>query len=126
MTEPLALISQILLSGGSLLSQLFDGHPEIHAHPHELTMGYKKKYVWPRIDLNDRPEHWFGILFEKMIIEHTIKGYKKGRRDQETFPFILVPSLQKELFFEIYRSNPIDKIAGCVRCVYDLLFWRLD
>jgi len=103
-TEPLALISQIQRSGGSLLSQLFDGHPEIHAHPHELMMGYKKKYVWPRIDLNDRPESWFGILFEKMIIEHTIKGYKKGRRDQETFPFILVPSLQKELFLKYIDS----------------------
>jgi hypothetical protein len=103
-TEPLALISQIQRSGGSLLSQLFDGHPEIHAHPHELMMGYKKKYVWPRIDLDDRPERWFAILFEKMIIEHTIKGYKKGRRDQETFPFILVPSLQKELFLKYIDS----------------------
>ena len=103
-TEPLALISQIQRSGGSLLSQLFDGHPEIHAHPHELMMGYKKKYVWPRIDLDDRPERWFAILFEKMIIEHTIKGYKKGRRDPETFPFILVPSLQKELFLKYLDS----------------------
>jgi hypothetical protein len=107
-TEPLALISQIQCSGGSLLSQLFDGHPEIHAHPHELMMGHKKKYIWPPIDLNDRPERWFEILFEKMIIEHTAKGYKKGSSDPETFPFILVPSLQK------------------VRCIYDLLFWRLD
>jgi hypothetical protein len=103
-TEPLALISQIQHSGGTLLSQLFDGHPEIHAHPHKLMRGYKKKYVWPRIDLNDRPERWFGILFEKMIIEHNIKGYKKGRRDQEIFPFILVPSLQKELFLKYLDS----------------------
>ena len=103
-TEPLALISQIQRSGGSLLSQLFDGHPEIHAHPHELMMGYKKKYVWPRIDLNDRPERWFGTLFEKMIIEHTRTGYKIGRRDPETFPFILVPSLQKELFLKYIDS----------------------
>ena len=103
-TEPLALISQIQHSGGTLLSQLFDGHPEIHAHSHKLMRGYKKKYVWPRIDLNDRPERWFGILFEKMIIEHNINGYKKGRRDQEIFPFILVPSLQKELFLEYLDS----------------------
>jgi hypothetical protein len=103
-TEPLVLVSQIQRSGGSLLSQLFDGHPEIHAYPHELMMDYKKKCVWPRIDLNDRPERWFGIIFEKMIIEHNIKGYKKGRRDQETFPFILVPSLQKELFLKYIDS----------------------
>jgi hypothetical protein len=30
---PLALISQIQRSGGSLLSQLFDGHPVIYAQP---------------------------------------------------------------------------------------------
>jgi hypothetical protein len=114
-TEPLALISQIQYSGGSLLSQLFDGHPEIHAHPHELMMGYKKKYIWPPIDLNDRPERWFEILFEKMIIEHTAKGYKKGSSDPETFPFILVPSLQKALFLKYLDS--IQSIT--LRAVFD-------
>ena len=48
-TAPLALISQIQRSGGSMLSQLFDGHPEVHAHPHELKIGYPKKYNWPEI-----------------------------------------------------------------------------
>ena len=33
-TVPLALISQIQRSGGSLFSQLLDGHPELDAHPH--------------------------------------------------------------------------------------------
>ena len=37
--EPLVLISQIPRSGGTLLSQLFDGHPECHAHPGELEIG---------------------------------------------------------------------------------------
>jgi hypothetical protein len=44
-TVPLALISQIQRSGGSLLSQLFDGHPEIYAHPDELKIGYPEKYI---------------------------------------------------------------------------------
>ena len=69
-TSPLALISQIQGSGGSLLSQLFDGHPEIHAHPHELMIGYPKKHLWPRIDLNDRPERWFEILFEDIVVQY--------------------------------------------------------
>ena len=47
-TCPLVLISQIQRSGGSLLSQLFDGHPEVHAHPHELKIGYPKKDTWLR------------------------------------------------------------------------------
>jgi len=114
-TEPLALISQIQCSGGSLLSQLFDGHPEIHAHPHELKIGHRKKQVWPPIDLNDRPERWFAILFEKTVIEHTAKGYKKGNADPETFPFILVPSLQKALFLKYLDS--IQSIT--LRTVFD-------
>jgi hypothetical protein len=107
-TEPLALISEIQRSGGSLLSQLFDGHPQIHAHPHELMLGYKKKYVWPRIDLNDLPDRWFNVLFEKMVIDHAQKGYKKGRRDQESFAFFFIPSLQKEIFsaYIKYHQTP--------------------
>ena len=42
--EPVAWISQIQRSGGSLLSQLFDGHPQLHAHPHEIKIGYPKKH----------------------------------------------------------------------------------
>jgi hypothetical protein len=114
-TSPLALISQIQRSGGSLLSQLFDGHPQIHAHPHEMMIGYKKKFIWPRLDLGDRPEQWFGVLFEKMIIEHARDGYKKGRRDKETFPFVLIPSLQRDIFLNYF--DQIESIS--LRDVFD-------
>jgi hypothetical protein len=103
-TSPLVLISQIQRSGGSLLSQLFDGHPEVHPHPHELMLGYKKKYVWPRIDLNEHPERWFPILFENMVIKHTREGYKKGKEDKESFPFNFNPYLQKKIFLEYIDS----------------------
>ena len=36
--EPLVLISQVQRAGGTLLSQLFDGHPECHADPFELKI----------------------------------------------------------------------------------------
>jgi hypothetical protein len=103
-TLPVALISQIQRSGGSLLSQLFDGHPEVHPHPHELMLGYKKKYVWPRLDLNEHPERWFRVLFENMVIKHTREGYKKGKEDKETFPFDFNPFLQKKIFLESVDS----------------------
>ena len=32
---------------GTLLSQLFDGHPECHAHPHELRIGSPTSRHWP-------------------------------------------------------------------------------
>jgi len=47
--EPMVLVSQIQRSGGTLLSRLFDGHPECHAHPYELKIGHKAR--WPKLDL---------------------------------------------------------------------------
>jgi hypothetical protein len=103
-TSPIALISQIQRSGGSFLSQLFDGHPELHAHPHELKIGYPKKYIWPRLDLSDSPERWFEFLFEDDVIEHFKEGYKKGYKSTEAFPFVFLPSLQRRIFLDCIRS----------------------
>ena len=97
-TSPLALIYEIEGSGGTLLSQLFDGHPELHVHPHELIIGSPEKDIWPRIDLSDGPEKWFEILFEDIVIEYNREGYRKGREDKEIFPFVFISSLQREIF----------------------------
>ena len=99
-TVPLALISQIQRSGGSMLSQLFDGHPEVHAHPHELKIGYPKKFIWPAIDLDDNPKHWFEILFEDSVVEHLQHGYKKMAKYEDTFQFTFAPSLQRKIFLK--------------------------
>lgn len=103
-TSPLALISQIRGSGGSFLNQLFDGHPELHTHPHELMIGYPAKHHWPRIDLNDRPENWFGILFEDIVSKYNQEGYVKGKEDKETFPFVFIPALQRKIFLDYMDS----------------------
>ena len=100
-TCPLALTSQILGSGGSLLNQLFDGHPELHSHPHELLIGYPETHIWPRIDLSDHPERWFEVLFEDIVSEYNREGYKENK---ETFPFVFVPSLQREVFLNYLHS----------------------
>jgi hypothetical protein len=97
---PLALISQIQRSGGSLLSQLFDGHPEIHAHPHELKIGFPKKYTWPKLDLRENPGRWLETLFEPSVLNHFKNGYKKQRNMDETFLFLFLPSVQKALFYK--------------------------
>jgi hypothetical protein len=103
-TAPLALISQVQRSGGSLLSQLFDAHPELHAHPHELKIGYPRKYSWPKIDLSDTPDRWFETLFEISILDHFKSGYKKQKNLDETFLFLLLPSLQKAMFTQYLNS----------------------
>ena len=114
-TSPIALISQVQRSGGSLLSQLFDGHPELHAHPHELKIGYPKKYMWPKIDLNEHPQRWLEMLFEDKVIEHSKGGYKKERKQDEVFPFIFMPSVQRKVFLKYLSS--VDSIT--LRDVFD-------
>jgi hypothetical protein len=114
-TVPLALISQVQRSGGSMLSQLFDGHPEIHAHPHELKVGYPRKHNWPAIDLNGDRDRWFEILFEDIVVRHFRYGYKKMEKYKDTLLFIFLPSLQKAIFLKYFES--IDKISQ--RDVFD-------
>jgi hypothetical protein len=103
-TCPLVLISEIQRSGGSLLSQLFDGHPELHAHPHELKFGFPRKFNWPPIDLDDPPHRWLEMLFETSVINHFQSGYKKQKNLDQTFPFIFIPSAQKALFLKYIES----------------------
>jgi hypothetical protein len=104
--EPLVLVSQIQRSGGTLLSELFDGHPECHAHPYELKIGYPRKFNWPPLDL-DRPETWFEILFEKRSVTHFLRGYDKSakrRNEFDVFPFLFLPRLQKAVFDACVRE----------------------
>ena len=43
----LIIISQVQRSGGTLLSQLFDSHPQIHSYPSELKLT-KPKFDWTK------------------------------------------------------------------------------
>jgi Sulfotransferase family len=107
--EPLVLISQVQRSGGTLLSQLFDGHPEVHAHPGELHIGPGKAH-WPSLDPDATPEAWFDALFERITLEFMEQGYSKstpGARMAGTFdvfPFRFDPELQRSIFLE--RARP--------------------
>jgi hypothetical protein len=114
-TCPLVLISQVQRSGGTLLSQLFDGHPELHAHPHELKIGYPTKYTWPRIDLSDNPNKWLETLFEYSVLSHFKKGYKKEKKREDAFLFLFLPSVQREIFLDYLGS--IDSLT--LRDVFD-------
>src|SRR5581483_10267340 len=103
--EPLVLCSQFQRCGGSLLSQLFDGHPEVHAHPHDIKIGWPREANWPPIDLADLPAT-FERLFEKKALTHFLDGYQKrgAKLDGEpspsfdVFPFVFLPRLQKAIF----------------------------
>ncbi len=99
---PLVLISQIQRSGGTLLSQLFDGHPELHTHPHELHIGRPNKWDWPQLDLRQEPSTWLEALRELPLEQCFYEGYRKYPSDvtdaRDTFPFLLSPQLLREIF----------------------------
>jgi hypothetical protein len=114
-TCPLVLISQVQSSGGSLLSQLFDGHPQLHVNPHELQIGCANRYFWPQIDLKKTPEQWSETLFEDMAAYDFCHEFKTRERCRDIFLFIFLPCLQKEIFFEYLKS--LKKIS--IRDVFD-------
>jgi hypothetical protein len=69
-------------------------------------IGYPKKHLWPRIDLNDRPERGFEILFEDIVVQYVREGYRAGKNHDATFPFIFLPSLQRKIFLRYIDSAP--------------------
>jgi hypothetical protein len=109
--QPLVMVSQVQRSGGTLMSQLFDGHPEVHAHPHELYIGYPEKYNYPDLDLTQSPQQWYALLHEKPSLKNFRQGYQKhpdsAEYDKEdVFPFLLLPNLQLELFLHALAITP--------------------
>jgi Sulfotransferase family len=122
--EPLVLCSQIQRSGGTLLSRLFDGHPECHAHPYELKLG-KKQPQWPEIELDDAPKRWFKRLYEEKVGQHLLGGYTKPglkSTDVEVFPFIFLPRLQKLVFDRCAAEWPIERVRDVFDCYFTSYF----
>jgi Sulfotransferase family len=122
--EPLVLISQIQRAGGTLLSQLFDGHPECHSHPHELKIGYPREHDWPPIDLA-RPQAWFDTLYEKRSLKHFLGGYHKSakrRHDHDVFPFLFLSRLQKAIFEACVAREAIGSERAVLDCYFTAYF----
>jgi hypothetical protein len=105
---PLLLISEVQRSGGTLLSQLLDGHPDIAAHPHEIKIGHPTDEDWPPIDPSLGADENFNILFDAKITEMVREGYAKGKstRNSTRHPFYYVPRLQYAVFRHLFESQP--------------------
>jgi hypothetical protein len=125
--EPLVLVSQIQRSGGTLLSQLFDGHPECHAHPGEIYIGKPRKWDWPPLDLGDR-ESWFETLYEPLVTDYVREGYVKERPakgsavEPDVFPFAFSPRLQKEIFDACVAERSIESERDVLDCYFTSYF----
>jgi hypothetical protein len=127
--EPLVLICQAQRSGGTLLARLFDGHPECHAHPHELLIGYPRPHTWPELPLDEEPEVWFAKLKEGYLSTLFLKGRRKvplkapGEKSKGGYPFLMPPAFQRLLFLEeVGRRAPIGSEREVLDCYMTSLF----
>ncbi len=120
--EPLVLCSQIQRSGGTLLSQLFDGHPQLHAHPGEVYIGHPKKWDWPRLVLT-APETWFATLYEGAV-DHwrAIGGFRKGKRAPDLLPVVFSPVVQKRIFERCVDEVRPASERGILDCFFTSYF----
>ena len=96
---PILISSQLQRSGGSLISQLFDNHPEILAHPWEI-MVYKEgtDRIYDKI-----------LKTEKELTRLMRDGYKKGKFAKKKHRFhFLTSEFTKILFKEKNNKNFLD------------------
>jgi Sulfotransferase family len=101
--EPLVLISQIHRSGGTLLMRLFDGHPQLHVLPHELGA------LLPQRDIPLDAAAGWRLLADAKLPRRFLRGLKQAgselNRDEDVFPFMLPPLLQRRLFERMLASG---------------------
>jgi hypothetical protein len=120
--EPLVLVSQVQRSGSTLLGQLFDGHPECHAHPYEIRMGPRRRtYEWPELDLAV-PDTWFASLYEKKPAVHLVEGYRTSAASDEYFPFLFLPRLQERIFEQCVAARAATTERDVLDCYFTSYF----
>ena len=101
---PIALISQVPCSGGSLLSQLLDGHPQLHAYPGALICDHTRSEEWPQIDLSCTPQEWLNDLSGHFDLKTLHQGFKADETDIRGYPHIYLPILQERIFLKYLSS----------------------
>ena len=95
--QPLVYFSQPPRSGGTLMRNLFDGHPHCHGYPHELSWE-KNGYRWGSIrqmSATSVYERLYGRWLDKAIVTGLDKKY----------PFHFNRTLQKSLFSRLAGSG---------------------
>ncbi len=121
-TQPMALISQVPRSGGTLLGRLFDGHPECFSHPLELRWGHPSKENWPSFaaDSGMSALEAFALLTEKWAQKFVADGgyskYPKPVRRRQAdevvlYPFVYDRHLAFDIFAAAYRHDATTRRA---------------
>jgi hypothetical protein len=117
--EPFVLVSQVQRSGGSLMTFLFDGHPECHVMHGDLELGHPDRTTWPLIDLDDDPDTWFELLYQSKNHRELwvrLEASERGEPLSEQavvpgpHPHVFLPRLQKAVFDFCIASRPVSSV----------------
>lgn len=120
LTVPLILISQVSRSGGTLLSQLFDGHPQIAAHPHELGFGFPSEESW--IARATTAQETLARMAEHAHFQFTRSGFSKGEQQADRFPFLFSAAAQNAVFTKLWQSAPPKNDRDCADIYFSSYF----
>ncbi len=85
-SPPLVLISQVQRSGGTFLTQLFDGHPQMLVRHSELRFGSRLKHFWAALPSYVGPDETFNQLEDPLVEKLAQKGYVKASPAAVTAP----------------------------------------
>lgn len=128
MLNPLLLITQLHRSGGTLFSQLLDGHSAIQAHPHELFIGKPEKWDWPMLaDKLADPIAVFTLLQEEKIAAigagglFIKPGSNKAAKGQEV-PFTYSIDRHREIFTSLYQQAVARSQRFAIQLYLDTFF----
>jgi hypothetical protein len=101
---PLVLISQVQRSGGTLLTQLLDGHPQCATYPPELAIGRPRKWDWPDLPASAPVDAWFDLLVDKSLLRWSREGYKKGGSNPHALQHVRPFTLDIRRFHEVFTA----------------------
>lgn len=94
--QPLLLVTQIHRSGGTLLTRLLDGHPELHTVPHELGP------LLPRVRIPLDPQAAWQALANPKLPGYFERGIRQAgselHGDATRTPLLLPPGVHRRLF----------------------------
>lgn len=107
-----------------MLSQLFDHHPQVHAHPDEITIGKPRKWNWPDIDVRHaRADAIFWSLYEHHLNRHIRYGYWKGPASKRSpGPWDFSRSHQRRVFLECWKRRTSPSQRDAIDCYFTSYF----
>ncbi|MEQ8386758.1 MAG: hypothetical protein RH949_30830 [Coleofasciculus sp. A1-SPW-01] len=132
--QPVILISQIERSGGTLLSQLFDGHPQVYAHPWEFMWDVPPKHMgmWPNLLNNDetidfkkvlefKEKFWITRYVNLGFYQKNLKELKKNPNAPK-YPFIYDIHLQERIYNKLIKEEKITNQRQVLNCYLTSFF----